>query len=88
MIETEKSTIICEVLKVLFNLTVNSTESDKETLENIANVIKNLLRMRVADNASKMNIVSNSINVVTNMESKQVSVLIQIFCQLTRTTCS
>merc|ERR1719414_1365661 len=29
--------------------------------------------MRVADNASKMNIVSNSINVVTNMESKQSS---------------
>ena len=84
MIETEKSTIICEVLKVLFNLTVKSSESDKETLENIANVIKNLLRMRVSDNASKMNIVSNSINVVTNMESKQVSVLILIFCQLTR----
>ena len=64
------SLVMCEALKVIFNLTVNNKQEDTAEMINIASTVRNLVRMKIDDFDVRMKVVSNSINVVTNMENK------------------
>ena len=59
--------------QVLFNLTVNSSQEDTQELVTIAAVLKDLVRVQTPDPETRLKIVSNSINVVANMEGWEVS---------------
>ena len=64
--------VVCEALKVVFNLTVNSSQEDTAELVSVASVVKNIVRVRVVgDQDVRMKLVSNVINVVTNFDGRQ-----------------
>ena len=58
---------------MLFNLTVNSSQEDTQELVTIAAVLKDLVRVQTPDSETRLKIVSNTINVVANMEGWEVS---------------
>ena len=62
--------VVCEVLKVLFNISVNSTSEDTAELVTIASSLRDLIRMRSAEEETRQKIVCNVVNVVTNMEGR------------------
>ena len=66
----EDGSVVCEVLKVLFNISVNSTQEDTEELRAIARRCRDLVRMKIADSETRHKVVSNVVNVVTNMEGR------------------
>ena len=66
----EDGSVVCEVLKVLFNISVNSTQEDTEELRAIARRCRDLVRMKIADSETSQKVVSNVMNVVTNMEGR------------------
>lgn len=66
----EDGSVVCEVLKVLFNISVNSTQEDTEELRAIARRCRDLVRMKIADSETSQKVVSNVVNVVTNMEGR------------------
>ena len=59
--------------QVLFNLTVNSSQEDTQEMVTIAAVLKDLVRVQTPDSETRLKIVSNTINVVANMEGWEVS---------------
>ena len=62
--------VVCEVLKVLFNITVHSTPEDTAELVSIASSLRDLIRMNSAEVETQQKIVCNVVNVVTNMEGR------------------
>ena len=58
--------------QVLFNLTVNSSQEDTQEMVTIAAVLKDLVRVQTPDSETRLKIVSNTINVVANMEGWEV----------------
>ena len=62
--------VVCEILKVLFNISVNSTPEDTAELVTIASSLRDLIRMRSGEAEIKQKIVCNVVNVVTNMEGR------------------
>ena len=48
-LDENTSLVMCEALKVIFNLTVNNKLEDTEEMINIASVIRNLVRMKIHD---------------------------------------
>ena len=62
--------VVCEVLKVLFNISVQSTQEDTAELVTIASSLRDLLRTRTGEAETRQKIVSNVVNVVTNMEGR------------------
>ena len=69
-LEQEEAAVVCEVLKVLFNISVNSTQEDTAELISIAKTLRDLLRMKTVDAEVSRKIISNVVNVVTNMEER------------------
>ena len=69
-IDDNTNLVMCEALKVIFNLTVNNKEEDTAEMIKIATMIRNLVRMKIQDFDIRMKVISNAINVVTNMENK------------------
>lgn len=63
--------VIGEVLKVLFNLTVDPKPEDGAELEQVAATLNRLLRLPTATRELQTKLVSNTINVATNLESQQ-----------------
>jgi len=62
--------IICEVLKVVFNLTVDSKTEETKDLALLSGTLNRVLRIRIDDFDLKLKVVNNCINVITNMEGK------------------
>jgi len=62
--------VACEILKVVFNLTVDSKVDETKDLTLVAATLNRLLRFRIINFDSKLKVVNNCINVVTNMEGK------------------
>ena len=54
-------------------MTVNSSQEDTQELVTIAAVLKDLVRVQTPDPETRLKIVSNTINVVANMEGWAVS---------------
>ena len=54
-------------------MTVNSSQEDTQELVTIAAVLKDLVRVQTPDSETRLKIVSNTINVVANMEGWEVS---------------
>ena len=53
-------------------MTVNSSQEDTQELVTIAAVLKDLVRVQTPDSETRLKIVSNTINVVANMEGWEV----------------
>jgi len=66
----EECSLICEILKVIFNLTLNSKVEDTEELVQVAMTLNKTLRTAIGNFDSKLKVVNNCINVITNMEGK------------------
>ena len=62
--------VMCEVLKVLFNISVHSTPEDTAELVTIASSLRDLIRMKSDEAETQQKIVCNVVNVVTNMEGR------------------
>ena len=54
-------------------MTVNSSQEDTQEMVTIAAVLKDLVRVQTPDSETRLKIVSNTINVVANMEGWEVS---------------
>jgi len=70
-LEVEESAVICETLKVIFNLTVNCKPEDESDLKMVAATVNRLLRITVKDTKARTTLVNNCINVVTNLEGRR-----------------
>jgi len=66
----EDCLIVCEVLKVVFNLTVDSKTEETKDLILVARTLNRVLRINVKDFDLKLKVINNCINVITNMEGK------------------
>jgi len=66
----EDCLVVCEILKVLFNLTLNSKSEDTKDLVLLAETLNKLLRLNFKVFDSKLKVINNSINVITNFEGK------------------
>jgi len=77
----EECAVVCEMLKVIFNLTVNCKEEDEGELREVATTVNRLLRITIVDFDARMKVVNNCINVVTNMEGR-----VEVLGELTRPT--
>jgi len=66
----EDCLVICEILKVVFNLTVDSKPDETKDITLVSATLNRLLRINIPDFDSKLKVVNNCINVVTNMEGK------------------
>jgi len=66
----EDCLVVCEILKVLFNLTLNSKSEDTKDLVLLAETLNKLLRINFKEFDSKLKVINNSINVITNFEGK------------------
>merc|ERR1719154_728069 len=62
--------VACEILKVVFNLTVDSKVDETKDLTLVAATLNRLIRIRIKHFDSRLKVVNNCINVVTNMEGK------------------
>ena len=64
--------VICEILKVIFNLTVETKTEETEDLILVAATLNRVLRINTntKDFDLKLKVVNNCINVITNMEGK------------------
>jgi len=60
--------VVCEILKVVFNLTVDIKTDETKDLTLVSATLNRLLRINITDFDSKLKVVNNCINVVTNME--------------------
>ena len=69
-LDEEDCTIICEILKVVFNLTVDSKAEETRDLTLLASTLNRILRVKINNFDQKLKVVNNCINVITNMESK------------------
>jgi hypothetical protein len=72
-LDAEECAVICEMLKVIFNLTVDCKTEDTSDLRQVAVTVNHLLRITVTDPDSRTKLVNNCINVVTNMEANEVA---------------
>ena len=70
-LDSGSADVVCEDLKVLFNLTVNSGQEDTGELMKVAASVKNIVRMVVSDEDVRMKVISNVINAVTNFDGKE-----------------
>lgn len=70
-LDIQECAVVCEILKVIFNLTVNCKTEDTAELQRVAATINRLLRITIRDEESRSKLVSNCVNVVTNMEAKK-----------------
>lgn len=69
-LDEEDSLVICEVLKVVFNLTVDSKTEETRDLTLLSKTLNRILRIKIVDFDQKLKVVNNCINVITNMEGK------------------
>jgi len=70
-LDIQECAVVCEILKVIFNLTVNCKTEDTAELQKVAATINRLLRITIRDDESRSKLVSNCVNVVTNVEAKK-----------------
>ena len=56
------------LIQVIFNLTVSTRDEDTSDLIKIATTLNRLLRITIRDQESRLKIVSNCVNCITNME--------------------
>jgi len=74
-LDSEECAVICEMLKVIFNLTVNCKLEDESDLAKVASTVNRLLRITIKDVKVRTIVVNNCINVVTNMEGRRASLV-------------
>jgi len=69
-LDEEDCSIICEILKVVFNLTVDSKTEETRDLTLLSGTLNRILRVKINNFDQKLKVVNNCINVITNMEAK------------------
>ena len=70
LLTSQDGAVVCNVLKALFNISLNSSQEDTEELVAISRSCRDLVRMRTEDDETCLKVISNVVNVVTNMEGR------------------